>query len=86
MRYVKCNKCGHTAPEDDFPKARDFLQAIYIAECPKCDNHQSPGNASIRMFDGDRPFVFVRELEIKVSGPEVHDALPTVMHRATEAS
>lgn len=60
-RQVKCNKCGHVGDYDDFPKDRDFFQKSYIRACPKCDNHQSPGDASMRMFDRERPFSFVNE-------------------------
>jgi predicted nucleic-acid-binding Zn-ribbon protein len=77
---VKCNKCGHTAPEDNFPKGRDFFQNLYIADCPKCDNHQSPGDASMRMFGGLRPFQYVRE------APPVGNVVATVIHNAEQAS
>jgi len=76
---VKCNKCGHTAYESEFPKGRDFFQHLYIAACPKCDNRQSPGGASMRMFDDTRPFEYVRD-----AGPE--DVLGKTLHRAKEAS
>lgn len=57
---VKCNKCGYVGSESEFPKGNDFLQQAYIAACPKCDNRQSPGDASMRMFGGQRPFEYVR--------------------------
>ena len=83
---VKCNKCGQTAPESEFPHGRDFFQQSYISGCPKCDNRQSPGDASMRMFGGPRPFEFVRELEPEATGDRLLDALPVVKHRANEAS
>lgn len=58
---IKCNKCGHIGDESEFPKGRDFVQKPYIAKCPKCDNRQSPGDASMRMFGGKRPFERVEE-------------------------
>lgn len=60
-RQVRCSKCGHVAPEDEFPKGRDFFQNAYVASCPNpsCDNRQSPGDASMRMFGGKRPFEYV---------------------------
>ncbi len=81
MRYVKCNKCGYVGPEGEFPKDWDFLQQPFVAKCPKCDNWQTPGGASMRMFGGERPFEFVRKPK-----PENADALATVIHRANEAS
>jgi NAD-dependent SIR2 family protein deacetylase len=79
MKRVKCNKCGHVGDESEFPKGNDFFQNAYIAQCPKCDNRQSPGDASMRMFGGARPFEYVRE-----SAPQ--GVAGTVMHRAGEAS
>lgn len=77
---VKCNKCGHVGPEAEFPKWYDFFQKPYIAGCPKnCGNQQSPGDASMRMFGGPRPFEYVRE-----AAPT--NVVATVMHRAEEAS
>ncbi len=88
MRQVKCSKCGYTGPESEFPKGHDFFQSLYIAGCPSpgCDNQQNPGDASMRMFGGDRPFVYVRNAEPKVTGSKTQDAVPAVMHRAGEAS
>ncbi len=83
---VKCNGCDYVGEQSEFRTGRDFFQNSYIAGCPKCDNHQSPGDASMRMFGGKRPFEFVREPEPVVSGGELRDALPTVLHRAGEAS
>lgn len=77
---VKCAKCGHTAEEDTFPHGRDFFQNMYVAGCPKCDNRQSPGDASMRMFGRERPFSFVRE------SPTKGDPVAIVMHNAAEAS
>ena len=82
-RLVRCAKCGHTAPYDDFPKGRDFFQNAYICRCanPECDNRQNPGDASMRMFSGIKhPFEFVRPEETSV------DALDQVLHNASEAS
>jgi hypothetical protein len=68
---IKCNKCGHVGPESEFPKGRDLFQNTYIASCPKCDNRQSPGNASMRMFGGQRPFERATETPpIKVTDRE----------------
>lgn len=79
MKKVKCNKCGHVGDVGDFPKGYDFLQQQYISGCPNCDNWQSPGDASMRMFGGERPFEFIRE-----DAPK--DPLSTVLHDAGEAS
>lgn len=82
MRQVKCSKCGHTANESEFPTGRDMFQKSYIKSCPNpdCDNNQSPGDASMRMFGGERPFAYVRQ-----DVPE-GDPLTTTLHRADEAS
>ena len=77
---VKCNKCGHVGPEDTFPKGRDFFQNTYVAGCPKCDNRQSPGDASMRMFGGERPFVYVRET------PPTGNPVATLFHNSGQAS
>lgn len=78
---IKCNKCGYIGEPDEFPKGRDFFQNSYIAGCPKCDNRQSPGDASMRMFGGERPFSFVRaEL------PEGAEPIVQVFYNAGEAS
>ena len=58
---VKCNKCGHIGEEAEFPKGRDFFQNAFISGCLKCDNHQNPGDASMRMFGGERPFEYIRD-------------------------
>jgi NAD-dependent SIR2 family protein deacetylase len=76
---VKCNKCGHIGDEESFPHGRDFFQNKYVASCPKCDNRQDPGSASMRAFGAQRPFEYVRE----DSTGTVHDK---IMHNASEAS
>jgi len=58
---IKCNKCGHVGEEVEFPKGYDFFQKPYISGCPKCDNRQNPGDASMRMFGGRRPFERIEE-------------------------
>lgn len=81
-RLVRCTKCGTTAPYDEWPEGRDFFQNAYIAKCvnAECDNRQSPGDAAMRMFGGERPFEFVRPSE------PTDDALTQALHRAHEAS
>jgi len=78
-RNVKCSRCQHAGDETEFPKGQDFFGNSYIAACPKCDNRQSPGDASMRMFGGERPFEYVRQ-----SAPD--DPLSKTLHRADEAS
>jgi len=86
-RYIKCNGCGYVGQESEFPKDRDFFQHSFISGCPKCDNRQNPGDASFRMFGGQRPFVFVdRSPEPEATGATPPETLPTIMHRASEAS
>jgi hypothetical protein len=81
LKKVRCNKCGFIGDYSEFPKGRDFLQFEYISGCPKkCGNRQSPGDASMRMFGGPRPFEFIREQ------PKDTDILSKVMHDAGEAS
>jgi hypothetical protein len=82
---VKCNKCGYIGEASEFPNGRDFLQQTYVAACPKCDNRQNPGDASMRMFGGERPFVYVRDPAPEVQAGKL-GALPTVLHHANEAS
>lgn len=81
---VKCNKCGYVGDESEFPKGRDFFQHEYIRSCPKCDNGQNPGDASMRMLPSltgqARPFTYIREPE-----PE-GDSLDKTLYRAGEAS
>jgi len=79
-RKVKCNKCGFVGDESEFPKGHDFFQNSYIAGCPKCDNRQSPGGASMRGFGGERPFEYIREI------PVTSDPLVVTLTRASEAS
>jgi len=79
---IKCNECGHIGEESEFPTGRDFFQNAYVAACPKCDNRQNPGDATIRMVGGERPFAYIRDSE--PSGKD--GALDTVMHRSEEAS
>lgn len=76
---VKCNKCGHIGDEITFPKGNDFFQKEFVAGCPKCDNRQNPGDASMRMFGGAKPFEYVRP------GPVDHPLIKT-LHAAEEAS
>lgn len=77
---VKCNQCGYIGDEGEFPKGRDFFQFKYIAGCPKCDNRQNPGDASMRMMPGQKhPFEYVRQ-----DAPD--DPLLKTLHQAQEAS
>ena len=85
-KQVKCSKCDFIGDESDFKHGRDFFQNAYISGCPKCDNRQNPGDASMRMFGGERPFVFLRSLEPNPKGSTPAEMLPTVLHRADEAS
>lgn len=81
MKHVKCSKCGHIGPENEFPRGRDFFQNAYISSCPKdCGNRQSPGGASMRMFGGERPFVYAEQPRTDGS------VLAEVLKRAEEAS
>lgn len=86
MKQVKCNKCGHVAAYENFPKGRDFFQNQYISSCPaeSCNNRQSPGDASMRMFGGERPFVFVDSEAIAVEDRDT--AIAETLRRAEEAS
>lgn len=77
---VKCNKCGYIGDEKEFSKGRDFFQNEYIRGCPKCSNSQTPGNASMRMFGGERPFIYIREEE------QTGTPLGKVLHNGEEAS
>ena len=82
MKQVKCNKCGYIGNVSEFPRGRDFLQNSYIASCPRCDNRQSPGGASMRMFPGqEHPFVFVNR-----ALPASSDPLDVTLHKAKEAA
>jgi hypothetical protein len=80
-RQVKCNKCGHVGPESEFPKGRDFFQNAFVRACPKdCGNTQSPGDAAMRAFGGERPFAYVTTTE------EPKDPVAASLRRAEEAS
>lgn len=79
MKQVKCNGCGYMGDEDGFKKGRDFFQNSFISGCPKCDNSQNEGDASMRMFGGERPFSYIR-----AEAPK--DSLGKVLHDADDAS
>jgi hypothetical protein len=79
---VKCNKCDYIGDESEFPKGRDFLQKEFIKKCAnkKCDNFQTEGDASLRMFPNRKhPFEFIRE-EAKGT------SLEKTIHHSKEAS
>ena len=58
---VTCGKCGFSADSAVFQHGLDFFQKPFIAACPKCDNRNSPGQASMNMFAGTpRPFKMER--------------------------
>jgi len=81
---IKCNQCGYVGPVSEFPMGHDFFQNKYIKACPKCDNHQSPGDASMRMFGGIRPFESIDETPpIQVTDRE--SAITEVIRRHTES-
>ena len=81
MSKVRCNGCGYVGDESEFPKGRDFFQHLYVAACPKsCGNSQNPGDASMRMIGGERPFSYVND------DVEPADPLGKVLHRAGSAS
>jgi hypothetical protein len=78
---VKCNGCGYIGEESEFPKGRDFFQQPYVRACPKCDNRQTPGDASMRMMPGmTHPFEYVR------GGPLSSDPVSLVLHNKSEAA
>lgn len=78
---VKCNECGYIGDESEFPKGRDFFQSKYVAGCPKCNNRQSPGGASMRTMPGQgHPFEYIRSEAIS------DDPLVQILHNAAEAS
>lgn len=78
---VKCNGCGYVGEEKEFPTDRDFFQQKFISGCPKCENWQSPGNASLRMMPGQKhPFEYVRDV------PRNDDPTMRVFQDASEAS
>ena len=77
---VKCNKCGYVGDPSEFPQGRDFFQKSFIAECPKCDNRQNPGGASMRMMPNvDHPFTYIRS-------KSADDPISSTFHNASEAS
>ena len=77
---VKCNKCGFAGDESEFSWGRDFFQKRFVSACPKCDNRQNPGDASMRMMPGKKhPFEFLRE---KSRGSLIEETF----HDAGEAS
>lgn len=82
---IKCNKCGHVGDESEFPKGRDFFQNSYIARCPKCDNQQSPGDASMRMFGGKRPFERAEE-STPIEVTDKPSAIAETLRRADNVS
>lgn len=77
---IKCNKCEYIGEENEFPKGTDFFQNQFIASCPNCDNRQNPGDATMRMFGGKRPFEFVTDV------PKPDDPFSRVMSNHNEAS
>lgn len=82
---IKCNKCGHVGELEEFPQGNDFFQNRYVAACPKCDNRQSPGDASMRMFGGKRPFERAEEtptIEVK----DRNSALAETLRRSNSVS
>jgi len=78
---VKCAKCGFVGQQSEFRMGVDFFQKSFVAGCPKCGNHQSPGDASMRMFGGERPID-------KDERPDCQcgNAADRVMHASEEAS
>lgn len=58
MTQIRCTKCEYVGPLSEFPQGNDFLQRPYVRGCPKCDNHESPGAASMSMFKGAYPVRF----------------------------
>lgn len=83
INIVRCNKCGHEGPEDEFPKGRDFFQNPFIAGCSQsgCSQRQSPGDASMRGFGGERPFSYVGR-----TSAAPNDLIGTVIQRSSDAS
>lgn len=81
---VRCTKCGHVAPWEEWPKGRDFFQKPFVSHClnPQCKAQQSPGDASLRMMPGmESPFVFVRP-----KMPAWASAVDKTLDKAREAS
>ena len=83
-RNIKCNKCGFVGSESAFRHGHDFFQNDYIAGCPKCDNSQNPGDASMRMFGGARPFEYADEAPVPVTSQL--SALAETLRRANGPS
>lgn len=82
-RQVKCNKCGYIGDENEFPKGRDLFQKLFIQACAmdNCNNKQSLGDASLRMFPGiQHPFTYLRKPTTTL------DPLAIVLHNAGKAS
>jgi len=80
-KKVKCSKCGYIGEHEEFPKGYDFFQHPYIRKCVKCDNWQSPGDASLRMMPGQKhPFMFIREEQTS------DNPLENILYNAGEAS
>lgn len=80
---VRCNKCGYIGNEEEFSKSTDFFQKSFIRKCakPKCDNFQTPGDASMRMMPGVKPpFEYIRPAS------KDKDSLAKTLHKAKEAS
>lgn len=81
---IKCNKCGYIGEDKEFPIGHDFFQCSYVSGCPKCDNQQNPGDASMRIFGGKRPFERVETMPIKVT--DLETAIMETIRRANEVS
>lgn len=79
-KRVRCNKCGFVGADAEFRHGNDFFQNRYVSGCPKCDNRQSPGDAAMRAFGGERPFSFVDD------DAEPSDPLEKVLRRSGAAS
>lgn len=81
-KQVRCNKCGTVADALTFGIGYDFFQEPYIGSCANkdCDNRQSPGDASMRMFGGARPFEFIS------AAPPAQNVAEQVLRHANGAS
>jgi hypothetical protein len=77
---VRCNSCQFVGEKSEFRQGYDLFQNPFVAGCPKCDNSQSPGDASFRMMGGQRPFEYVDDT------PEPDDPFGKTLHRARSAS
>jgi hypothetical protein len=78
--FIRCNKCGFEGPQSEFRMGSDFFGKPFVSGCPECENRQNPGDASMRMFGGERPFSAIRP------GPASDSPLTTVLHSAEDAS